>query len=45
MSESRYRILDRSDGLSRRDLLRGTALGAAAVAASNVFAVPFVRAA
>src|SRR3954451_25295591 len=44
MTTTRYRVLDRSGGLSRRDLLRGTALAGAAVAAGS-FPAPFVHAA
>src|SRR5436190_3849508 len=44
MTTTRYRLLDRSGGLSRRDLLRGTALAGAAVAAGS-FPAPFVHAA
>jgi putative spermidine/putrescine transport system substrate-binding protein len=44
MTVTRYRVLDRSGGLSRRDLLRGTALAGAAVAAGS-FPAPFVHAA
>src|SRR3982751_493768 len=44
MTVTRYRVLDRSSGLSRRDLLRGTALAGAAVAAGS-FPAPFVHAA
>jgi putative spermidine/putrescine transport system substrate-binding protein len=44
MSATRYRVLDRTGGVSRRDLLRGTALAGAAAAISS-FPAPFVHAA
>ena len=44
MSATRYRVLDRTGGVSRRDLLRGTALAGAAAAVSS-FPAPFVHAA
>jgi putative spermidine/putrescine transport system substrate-binding protein len=44
MPATTFRIFDRTGGLSRRDLLRATALGGSAVAASSLPA-PFVHAA
>ncbi len=43
MTGTRYRLIDRTGGLSRRDLLRGTALAAGGVALSS-FPAPFVHA-
>ena len=40
---TRYRVLDRTGGLSRRDVLRAALLGTAAAAASS-FPAPFVHA-
>lgn len=44
MSDTRYRLIDRTGGVSRRDLLRASALTGVAVAASSLPA-PFVHAA
>src|SRR5687768_13324732 len=44
MPQTSFRVLDRTGGLSRRDLLRTTLLGTAAAAASS-FPAPFVHAA
>ena len=43
MARTSYQIVDRSGGLSRRDVLRATLLGTAAAAASS-FPAPFVHA-
>jgi putative spermidine/putrescine transport system substrate-binding protein len=44
MSHTPYRVLDRTGGLSRRDLLRTALLGTAAAAAASSFPAPFVHA-
>ena len=44
-STTKYRVLDRSGGVSRRELLGTVALGAAGVAAASSLAAPFVHAA
>ena len=43
MHSTRYRVLDRTGGLSRRDVLKAALLGTAAAAASS-FPAPFVHA-
>ena len=43
MARTSFRLLDRSGGLNRRDVLRATLLGSAAAAASS-FPAPFVHA-
>ena len=44
-STTKYRVFDRSGGVSRRELLGTVALGAAGVAAASSLAAPFVHAA
>src|SRR3954449_2613356 len=43
MPQTTFRVIDRSGGISRRDILRTALLGSAAVAASS-FPAPFVHA-
>ena len=45
MTTTRYRVIDRTGGVSRRDLLRSTAAMAAGAAAASTFPAPFVHAA
>ncbi len=42
--KTRYRVLDRTGGLSRRDLLRTTAVAGTGVVAASAFPAPFVHA-
>ena len=44
MSETTYRVVDRTGGTSRRDVLRATLLGTAAAAVASTFPAPFVHA-
>ncbi len=45
MTTTRYRVIDRTGGISRRELLRSTAAVAAGAAAASTFPAPFVHAA
>lgn len=45
MTMTRYRVIDRTGGISRRELLKGTAAVAAGAAAAGSFPAPFVHAA
>ncbi len=45
MTTTRYRVIDRTGGISRRELLKGTAAVAAGAAAASSFPAPFVHAA
>jgi putative spermidine/putrescine transport system substrate-binding protein len=45
MTATSYRVIDRTGGLSRRDLLRAAALTGAAAAAASGFGMPYVHAA
>lgn len=45
MTTTRYRVIDRTGGISRRELLRSTAAVAVGAAAASSFPAPFVHAA